>query len=88
MFPVDSRTGKQTMAEFSPHICLTGMGSPKKAMRESAELSAKEKIRAVQLVNSRRHEHFSFWAVLESVASEVGASHVSLKCWSSWLAQI
>lgn len=72
MVPVDSRTGKQTMAEFSTHICLTGMGSPTKAKRELAELSAEEKSRAVQLVNSRRHEHFSFWAALESVASEVG----------------
>lgn len=81
MVPVDSRTSKQTMAEFSTHICLTGMGSPKKARRQSAELSAKEKSRAVQLVNSRRHEHFSFWSALEAVASEIGCQPRELELW-------
>lgn len=81
MVPIDSRTGKQIMEEFSLHFCLTDMGSPKKAGRESAGLNAKERRRAVQQVNSRRHEHFSFWSVLELVASEVGCQPRELETW-------
>jgi len=81
MVPVDSGTGKQTMAEFSPHFCLTGMGSLNMARRKSTELSAKEKSRAVQLVSSRQHEHFSFWSALEAVASEIGCQPRELELW-------
>lgn len=72
MVPIDNRQGKQTMAEVFNHFCLTDMKASKKAGYVSAGLNAKDQRRAVQLVNSRRHEHFSFWSVLEAVASEVG----------------
>lgn len=57
------------------------MKASKKAVQESAGLNAKDQLRAVQLVNSRRHEHFSFWSVLESVASEVGCQPRELETW-------